>query len=617
MPKILTEKELKERVYQIVPIVKSNPSIDSIDPNDHPRQYLLANLPPQADESGMFSVMIYILGILHEFESKNYGGIEIDFGNIGKSYYDPNRGPNWWNYYFNPLKIGETKDKIVLRQSWDDYHRFNTNIELNFKNNGKGIDRASAHEIIRKYVSVNSDMQRKIDQFIKDHFQNHYVIGVHYRGTDKGSEAPKTPYENMIKLIQAHIDDKKLEDKNFKIFIASDEQDFIDFAKLNFGDHVITSDVQRSTNGKALHLDRENNKDPYKNGEGALLDCHLLARGDVLIRTSSNLSLFSTYINPIMKVIEASARHGQEIANPRETGNPTQPIVTLNLGGGTGNQLFQAATALSHALDIGGIAMFPDTTVDHVGKSPLLSKIRRFQGNLFPHSFRLQEENKQFLQIPKDSRSIHLEGYFFSAKYFDHHRSEILETFAPSLEVREALQTKYKDLLSQDTVAVHIRRGDYKTTYQDGKRLLCDLSEDTDYYTKAIEHFDKESQHFVIFSDDIEYAKNMPALKNLKHVTYIEGQKAHEDLYLMSMCKNQIMANSTFSWWAAYLREHPNQKVTYPINAFWGPSVTQNERAFSETGWWGEPIAKNDVDPKGICSRGPDYFPMDHWIKVT
>lgn len=94
-------------------------------------------------------------------------------------------------------------------------------------------------------------------------------------------------------------------------------------------------------------------------------------------------------------------------------------------------------------------------------------------------------------------------------------------------------------------------------------------------------------------------------LRDLKNVTFIERQQAHEDLYLMSMCKHQIMANSTFSWWAAYLRENPNAIVTFPFNGVWGSAHTN------------EPNVQPDHrDSKGICTRGLSQMVMDEWIKI-
>lgn len=298
---------------------------------------------------------------------------------------------------------------------------------------------------------------------------------------------------------------------------------------------------------------------------------------------------------------------------------PGVPTVSVELGGGTGNQMFLVAAAYAHALDIGGRAIYPTAKIDHLrNMSPIFSKIKRYNGTKPPpQSEMFYESNMEYVQLPKDKRSIHLKGAYFSAKYFDHHRAEILELYAPSPELKQSLETKYKELLSKETVAIHIRRGDYLTVADANGLLMCDLAGTTDYYNKALSQFDKDKHHFVIFSNDIEYAKKMTEFKEIDpdHITFIQGQKEYEDLYLMSMCKHQVMSNSTFSWWAAYLRNHPNAKVTYPMNAFWGGAATNP--GIHRNGWWGPQIKPSDVHPNGVCSKGPDYFPMDHWIKIT
>lgn len=300
------------------------------------------------------------------------------------------------------------------------------------------------------------------------------------------------------------------------------------------------------------------------------------------------------------------------------------PVISAAPSGGTGNWMFIIAATISRALDVGGQAVFVKRAVDHVGQSPIFDRISYFEGPSFWTS-RLKERNFQYVDPASYSpNSLHLSGQFFSAKYFDHHRKEILETFAPSPELKADLEAKYSEILKKETIAVHIRRGDYKTFSFQGERAMCDLAEETNYYDKAIAHFLKSMKepHFVIFSDDPAYVQRMPVLQKLQaespgQITFISNSKAHEDLYLMSMCKHQVMANSTFSWWAAYLRKHPNAQVIYPMNAFWGPGVTKIAKSWwLASQFWGTKLVPEGFHPNGVCSRGPDYFPMEGWIKL-
>jgi len=107
------------------------------------------------------------------------------------------------------------------------------------------------------------------------------------------------PYHKIVK--QANKIFKKRGEKKCKIFIATDEQSFLDYMLNKYGDLVSYRNVQRSFNGKSLHLQ---NNEPYQQGLELIIDTVLLSRGNYLIRNSSNLSRWSTFFNPHMSVYE-------------------------------------------------------------------------------------------------------------------------------------------------------------------------------------------------------------------------------------------------------------------------------------------------------------------------
>ncbi len=127
-------------------------------------------------------------------------------------------------------------------------------------------------------------------------------MGVHYRGTDKKSEAARTEYETVFDSVRSYIKEHQLED--FKIFVATDEAQFVKTMEREFPGRIITSQAKRSEDASPLHLNLDHsNGNPYRQGKEALFDAAVLGKGDVLIRTASNLSLFSTYLNPDIPVI--------------------------------------------------------------------------------------------------------------------------------------------------------------------------------------------------------------------------------------------------------------------------------------------------------------------------
>lgn len=273
-------------------------------------QYLLVNHPSKT--WGMFAIMLYTLGILDEYQNGKYAGIEIQFEDAG-CYYNPAKGLNWWNYYFAPVKIGNSNDKNIKSYDCSELRNYKSSVESNYRESKKEMPREVANRILMRFFHLKPELQDKIDQFALQHFSDQYVISMHYRGTDKtgdvsqGYHAPRVSSETMIEQIRKHVAEKRL--KDFKIFLASDEQAFVNIMEKTFPGKIITTDIKRSTNGEPLHKSSAYNQDPFQTGEGAIMDCWLLARGDVLIRTTSNLSLFSTYINPKMPVIDVSHRY--------------------------------------------------------------------------------------------------------------------------------------------------------------------------------------------------------------------------------------------------------------------------------------------------------------------
>jgi hypothetical protein len=121
------------------------------------------------------------------------------------------------------------------------------------------------------------------------------------------------------------------------------------------------------------------------------------------------------------------------------------------------------------------------------------------------------------------------------------------------------LSKKYGDVLSLNTCSIHVRRGDYI-----GLQNFHPV-QPVSYYEEAVKIVG-DDKHFLIFSDDINWCKeNFTFLKNK---TFVLNNLDYEDLYLMSMCKNNIISNSTFSWWGAWLNRNENKQVIIPSKWF-------------------------------------------------
>ncbi len=165
-------------------------------------------------------------------------------------------------------------------------------------------------------------------------------------------------------------------------------------------------------------------------------------------------------------------------------------------------------------------------------------------------------------QVLKKKKNAYLDGYFQSYKYFESIRDVLLDEFT----LKNGYHQEVNDIKSEiektdQSVAIHIRRGDF-ATIRKGYNGLCDLS----YYKKALEIIinNHPSIRLFIFSDDIEWAR--VNLKLASPMVFVSNPTLNpaEELWLMSLCKHQIIANSTFSWWSAWLNQNPQKIVISP-----------------------------------------------------
>lgn len=238
-------------------------------------------------------------------------------------------------------------------------------------------------------------------------------------------------------------------------------------------------------------------------------------------------------------------------------------IISCKLMGGLGNYLFQISTSYSISLrdNKNLLCDISDSVVPHKPYSKYTSNIFRkinFSndiGNFTPFG----ETGFNYSPIPNINGNVKLFGYFQSEKYFLNHRKEILEIFEIDEITEEKINQNYGDILSLDTCSIHIRRGDY--LYQQQYHPIQTM----EYYNEAIEKIGLD-KHFLIFSDDIEWC--IDNFNFLDNKTFVSNNLDYEDLYLMSKCNNNIIANSSFSWWGSWLNKNDDKIVIAPKNWF-------------------------------------------------
>ncbi len=237
-------------------------------------------------------------------------------------------------------------------------------------------------------------------------------------------------------------------------------------------------------------------------------------------------------------------------------------MISCKLQGGLGNQLFQIATTYALALRNNDVCGFDFNNCytplqGHSSlkyKDTILSKVNKVNNYNFRHFYNEPRFGYEELPYTKD---LFLNGYFQSDKYFDDYRKEILDLFEFSDSKHLSVSNFLVNIGRTPFTSVHIRRGDYLKNTE--FHPVCDV----EYYKKAMELIGDSS--FIFISDDMEWVE---ANFNGPNIYYSNYDDELFDLCLMTKCDNNVIANSSFSWWGAYLNQNEKKKVIVPKNWF-------------------------------------------------
>ena len=287
-------------------------------------------------------------------------------------------------------------------------------------------------------------------------------------------------------------------------------------------------------------------------------------------------------------------------------------MTITKLQGGLGNQMFQYAMAFSCServyIDFSflqknnktndtftkrdfELSLFPNLKYKEFTefyRNILFSNQRRYYyfRKLFSIKPNVVKQKENELVEFKKNKFLYLDGYFQSEKYFIKNRKELLHIFEfPALD-QENQALKEQILQHPNSVSLHIRRGDYLK--DEIKKYHGTLEQE--YYDKAIETIKEKysNAHFFVFCDDENFA--IEQYSGLENFTIVKGnsENAWKDMALMSYCKHHIIANSSFSWWGAWLSTYKDSINIAPKK------------------WFNPELANFNID---------DFVPS-HWIKI-
>lgn len=281
-------------------------------------------------------------------------------------------------------------------------------------------------------------------------------------------------------------------------------------------------------------------------------------------------------------------------------------MIISKIIGGLGNQMFQYSFGRSLSLDLDqelGLDLnsykvqfgltprnYELDIFNHAGRISTFQEIRRLIGNDYINKIvnrllgvDLKIRKKQYFREKSDhsfvaidvSRfkdGVYLEGFWNSERYFIDHEKEIRNDFLFKKKLSGANKEIALDMGKNDSISIHVRRGDYVSSEATNKfHGTCGL----DYYKKAVDLINKRVKNpkYFVFSDDMEWVKENLKIRSAVYVEGNIGDKSYIDMQLMSLCKHNIIANSSFSWWGAWLNSNAKKIVVAPKKWFNDTSV--------------------------------------------
>jgi hypothetical protein len=286
-------------------------------------------------------------------------------------------------------------------------------------------------------------------------------------------------------------------------------------------------------------------------------------------------------------------------------------MIIVKLTGGLGNQMFQYAfakqlafrnnaqlkldgsffktqTLRNYELDIFQIAetCLSEKELNTYLQTNAQSILQRIRNKINARRFHFKHIREEQFHVDPSllhlKGNIYLDGYWQSENYFKEIEPTIKACFQLKPQIREQYATQAKQVQSRNAISIHIRRGDYvehaATNKEHGTLPLS-------YYERALLQMLKhvENPFFYVFSDDMDWVKAHLKLQYPHQFVENNLGRACEDLYLMSLCKHQIIANSSFSWWAAWLNTNKEKIVIAPEK--WFNESTKDTRDIIPNNW--------------------------------
>lgn len=244
-------------------------------------------------------------------------------------------------------------------------------------------------------------------------------------------------------------------------------------------------------------------------------------------------------------------------------------LITSRLQGRLGNMMFQIAHTyvMSRKYNVPwAIPRHESNSVPY--ETTIFRNVGFFEGKTdnLPHT--------TFIQLPfryqpapeplEDTTTVYV-GWRQSEKFFEERSEEIRDLFGPTEDFITKATQAFPELISKRVCAINVRRGDY-LNFPDRHPVVT-----KEYILKAVDSLKQKPDHIFVLSDDLDWCKdNLSDLPNVKFIDWYEA----DGLWLLSLCHDFIISNSTFSWWGAFLSHKADKQIIAPSTWF-GPAVLQ------------------------------------------
>jgi len=290
--------------------------------------------------AGFFAYLTFVFNQLIYCEKQNYLPV-VYFGrragNGINAYYDPRYGPNMWDYFFEPVAGINYEDVLFMVNRPDSVLRKADLLELSYEQlkylhmqepdsvfafpygvyysktqndlEWYRTQRSKAHGLIKKYIRLKKHIQEEIDAFYDQHMKGAFVVGAHVRGTDKGTpryaDAGRNP--NTMRIIEPtsyfeRIDPFLNQHPECKIFVATDQEQYLQSFKNRYGERVIAWNSLRSRTKTNVFQQYDFNG--YRKGKDVLIETQLLARTQFFLKCASAVGEAALWFNPDLEYVD-------------------------------------------------------------------------------------------------------------------------------------------------------------------------------------------------------------------------------------------------------------------------------------------------------------------------